>query len=131
MAYNTEELIKNALKAIAKHKLFFQSDVAPMIGISRQTWYDHNLDKVDKIKEALIHNRIEVKSAMRSKWYNSENPTLQMGLYKLIGSEEEYHRLANTKIDVSVSEKAPFEGIDLSDAMDDVAKDSNEGKMPS
>jgi hypothetical protein len=33
---------------------------------------------------------------MRSKWYKSENPTLQMGLYKLIGTPEEAERLGTT-----------------------------------
>ena len=30
---------------------------------------------------------------MRSKWYKSDNATLQMGLMKLIGTEDEAHRL--------------------------------------
>ena len=75
MAYDTKELEKKAIEAIAKHRLFFISDVAPMIGISRQTFYDHGLDKLDDIKEALTKNRIEVKSSLRSKWYQSDNPT--------------------------------------------------------
>lgn len=94
MAYDTKELEKKAIEAIEKHRLFFISDVAPMIGISRQTFYDHGLDKLDTIKEALTKNRIEVKSSMRSKWFKSENPTLQLALMKLISTDEEIKRLA-------------------------------------
>jgi hypothetical protein len=94
MAYDTKELEKKAIEAIAKHRLFFISDVAPMIGISRQTFYDHGLDKLDDIKEALTKNRIEVKSSLRSKWYQSENPTLQLALMKLISTDEELKKLA-------------------------------------
>ena len=94
MAYDTKELEKKAIEAIAKHRLFFISDVAPMIGISRQTFYDHGLDKLDDIKEALTRNRIEVKSSLRSKWYQSENPTLQLALMKLISTDEELKKLA-------------------------------------
>ena len=94
MAYDTKELEKKAIEAIAKHRLFFISDVAPMIGISRQTFYDHGLDKLDDIKEALTKNRIEVKSSLRSKWYQSDNPTLQLALMKLISTDEELKKLA-------------------------------------
>jgi len=94
MAYDTKELEKKAIEAIAKHRLFFISDVAPMIGISRQTFYDHGLDKLDDIKEALTKNRIEIKSSLRSKWYQSENPTLQLALMKLISTDEELKKLA-------------------------------------
>ncbi len=118
-----EQRIKDALKAIEKHKLFFVTDVGPMIGISTTRFYQLELEKVEAIKDALEQNRIQVKSSMRSKWYQSENPTLQMGLMKLIGSEEEYHRLANTKMDITTREIAPFEGIDLSDAKEQENED--------
>ena len=36
---------------------------------------------------------------MRSKWYKSDNATLQMGLMKLISSDEERQRLSQTHID--------------------------------
>lgn len=115
MAHDTNELIKKSLKLIKEKKLFFMSDVYPLLGISERTWYNHKLQEVQEIKEALTYNKIEVKSSMRSKWYQSDNPTLQMGLYKLLGSEEEYHRLANTKIDVTSREEVPiFKGIDIS-----------------
>lgn len=115
MAHNTEQLLKLSLKAIEKHKLFFITDIPPLIGVSTSCFYDHQLEKSEEIKEALLKNKVEVKSSMRSKWYNSDNPTLQIGLYKLIGDEDEYHRLANTKIDVTTREEQPiFKGIDLS-----------------
>ena len=94
MAYDTNELEKKAVEAIEKHRLFFISDVAPMIGISEKTFYNHNLHELQSIKEALTKNRIEVKSSMRSKWFKSENPTLQLALMKLISTDEEIKRLA-------------------------------------
>ncbi len=112
MAYKTEELAKRSVEIIKKHKLFFISDVWPLLGISHQTFYDHKLEKSESIKEALVANRVEVKASMRSKWYKSDNPTLQIGLYKLISDEEEYHRLANTKMDITTREEKPiFTGI--------------------
>lgn len=94
MAYDTKELEKKAIEAIAKHRLFFISDIAPMIGISEKTFYNHQLHELQTIKEALTKNRIEVKSSLRSKWYQSENPTLQLALMKLISTDEELKKLA-------------------------------------
>jgi len=115
MSYKTKELHATAMKAITKHKLFFIEDVVAYLPCSKPTFYEHKLNEAIDIKTALENNKIEIKVSMRSKWYKSENATLQMGLYKLIGSEEEYHRLSNTKIDITTREVAPFKGIDLSD----------------
>ena len=94
MAYNKEELERKSVEAIQKHRLFFVTDVPPMIGISTSTFYLHELEKSEAIKEALTKNRIEVKSSLRSKWYQSENPTLQLALMKLISTDEKLKKLA-------------------------------------
>jgi len=44
-------------------------------------------------------NRINVKVSMRSKWYKSDNPTLQMGLMKLIATDTERANLSMQKVD--------------------------------
>ena len=125
------QYLKDSLKVIEKYKLFFVTDIAPLIGISVARFYQLELEKVEEIKQALLTNRIEVKSSMRNKWYNSDNATLQMGLYKLIGTEEEYHRLANTKIDITSREEQPiFKGLELKGLEDEenAPESSNETK---
>jgi hypothetical protein len=70
----------------------------------------------------LEQNKVEVKSALRSKWFKGNNPLTQMALYKLIGTEEEYHRIASTKTEnknINI-EKPIFKGINL-----DVEEDNN------
>lgn len=94
MAYNKEELIKTALDAINKNKLFFIDDVVSYLPCSRATFYNLELDKLDDIKEALTKVKTEIKVSMRSKWYKSDNPTLQMGLMKLIASPDELKQLS-------------------------------------
>ncbi len=96
MAYKTEELEKKSLEAINNHKLFFIEDVVAFLPCDKTTFYNHKLHEFNSIKEALEKNRVEIKTSMRSKWYKSENPTLQMGLYKLIGTPEEAERLGTT-----------------------------------
>lgn len=96
MAYKTAELEKKALEAIEKHKLFFIEDIVAYLPCDKSTFYNHKLHELDTIKDALEKNKVEVKTSMRSKWYKSDNPTLQMGLYKLIGTEQEAERLGTT-----------------------------------
>jgi len=89
MAYNPKDLEKKAIEAIEKNKLFFIDDVIAYLPCSRATFYNLELEKLDTIKDALTKVKTEIKVSMRSKWYKSENPTLQMGLMKLIASPEE------------------------------------------
>jgi len=99
MAYKKDELFKTAIEQIKKHKLFFIEDVVAFLPCCKSTFYEHfsnDSDYYKKMFEELETNRIEIKTSMRSKWYKSENPTLQMGLYKLIGTPEEAERLGTT-----------------------------------
>jgi hypothetical protein len=99
MAYNPKDLEKKALEAIEKNKLFFIDDVIAYLPCSRATFYNLELEKLDTIKDALTKVKTEIKVSMRSKWYKSENPTLQMGLMKLIASPEELKQLAMTHVE--------------------------------
>ena len=107
--YNTDKLEQEALYAIEKYKLFFIEDIIAYISCSRATFYNHGLDKLDSIKDALAKNKINVKVSMRNKWYKSENATLQVALMKMIATDDEAHRLNGSrqeikhKADVSIS----------------------------
>jgi len=99
MAYNTKEMEAQAVDAIKKHKLVFIEDVVCYLPCSKETFYQHRLHESDLIKESIQENKTFMKQGLRSKWYNGNNPLTQMALYKLIGTEDEYHRIANTKTD--------------------------------
>lgn len=108
MAYNTEELYNLAVNYIEKDNLFFVEDVIALLGVSKQTFYDHfpsKSDELDYFKELLRKNKSATKVAMRKKWGDSENASLQMGLYKLIGSDEERKRLNSAYIDQKTEHK--------------------------
>ena len=94
MAYETEDLKQQAIKAIIEHDLYFVSDVIAMLPCSKQTFYDHKLDQLDDIKKELEKNRINAKMEMRKKWLKSDNATMQMGLMKLLSEDEELRKLA-------------------------------------
>lgn len=102
MAYNTKSLFEKAIQEIKARKLFFVDDVIGFLPCSKPTFYDHfpvDSDLFNAIKEELDKNKIEIKTSMRSKWYNSDNPTLQVALMKLICSDDERKALSPSYID--------------------------------
>lgn len=94
--YDTNDLEILSLDAINKHKLFFIEDIIPYLPCGRSLFFERNLDKMDSIKEALIKNKVELKVAMRAKWYKSTAPALQLALMKLISSDDERKALSTS-----------------------------------
>jgi hypothetical protein len=118
MAYDRTKIYLQALDLIEKKKLFFIEDVVSLLPCTKSTFYDFfqiDSNELNTIKEGLDKNKIEIKNGLRNKWYNGSNPLTQMALYKLIGTEEEYHRIASTKTEnknINI-EKPIFNGLDL------------------
>ena len=97
MAYNTEDLFNTAIEQIKKHKLFFIEDIIAFLPCRKSTFYEHfpnDSDYYKRMFEELEQNRTELKVSMRSKWYKSNAPALQMALMKLICTDEERKKLA-------------------------------------
>jgi hypothetical protein len=97
MAYKTEDLLQKAMEAIEKNKLFFIEDIIAYLPCHKSTFYEHfpnESDNYKKMLEALEKNRTELKVSMRSKWYKSNAPALQMALMKLIATPEELRKLS-------------------------------------
>ncbi len=101
--HTTAEWKEIALKVIIEKTLFFIEDVATFMGISKVCFYEHKLNEDNEIKQAILDNKIKAKQGLKQKWYTSEAPVLQVALYKLIGSEDEYHRLANTSVKTDIT----------------------------
>ena len=97
--YNPAELEQQALNAIETNGLVFVDEVCHYLPCARSTFYELQLDKSDRLKNALLKNRVEKKGAMRNKWEKSENATLQMGLYKLLATPEELAALSMQHVD--------------------------------
>ena len=113
MAYKTEQLFEQAKEVIVKHKLFFIEDIVSFLPCDKTTFYNHfKVDSNDfnELKELLEVNRVELKVSMRSKWYKSNAPALQMALMKLICTDDERRILSmqynenNSNLRVQVGE---------------------------
>lgn len=97
MAYKTEELFNTAMEQINKNKLFFIEDIIAFMPCAKSTFYEHfpnDSDYYKKMFEKLETNRTELKVSMRSKWYKSNAPALQMALMKLIATQDELKKLS-------------------------------------
>lgn len=97
MSYNKEEIFNKAKEMIAKNKLFFIEDLVAYLPISKTTLYEYfpiNSDELNTLKELLEIQKVVLKVSMRSKWYASTAPALQMALMKLISTPEELRKLS-------------------------------------
>lgn len=128
MAYDKQKIFEQAKEMIVKHKLFFIEDIVAFLPISKPTFYDYfkvDSDEFNELKELLELNRITLKVSMRSKWYTSNAPALQMALMKLIATPEELRKLSMTHQVQEDMEKPIFNKINLDVQADDsTAEDS-------
>lgn len=102
MAYDRKKIFEQAKEVIVKHKLFFIEDIVAFLPISKKTFYEFfpiDSNECNELKGLMETQRTELKVKMRSKWYNSNAPALQMALMKLIASPEELKRLSMTYTD--------------------------------
>ena len=128
MAYDRKKIFLQAKEVIVKHKLFFIDDIIAFLPIARSTFYEWEMDKSDELKGLLEQNRTELKVSMRSKWYKSNAPALQMALMKLICSDEERKKLSMTYNDVTTDgEKINKPSVDsVLDMIEEANKKFNE-----
>lgn len=97
MAYDRVKIFEQAKEMIVKHKLFFVDDIVAFLPCSKSSFYEFypdGSDELDELKELLNVNRTTLKVSMRSKWYTSNAPALQMALMKLIATPEELKKLS-------------------------------------
>ena len=114
MAYDRKKIFEQAKEVIPKHKLFFIEDIVAFLPIAKKTFYEYfpiDSNESNELKELLEQNRTELKVSMRSKWYKSNSPALQLALKKLIANKEELRPLSmqyqdvdhhQTNIDLSI-----------------------------
>ena len=123
MAYDKKKIFEQAKEVIVKHKLFFIEDIVAFLPISKPTFYEYfpvDSNEVNELKGLLETNRTELKVSMRSKWYKSNAPALQMALMKLIASPEELRKLSMNHQVTEEVEKPIFKQLDL-----DVTEDNS------
>lgn len=97
-----DKLFEQALKIAKEKRLIFVEEVIAYLPISKPTFYDYypkDSNDFNELKRVINDNKIAIKQGLREKWYESDNATLQMALYKLTAREEERKKLAMSYVD--------------------------------
>jgi DNA-binding transcriptional regulator YbjK len=97
MAYDKNKIFEQAKEVIIKNKLFFIEDIVAFLPIAKKTYYEYfpiDSNESNELKALLETNKTTLKVSMRSKWYTSNAPALQMALMKLISTPEELKKLS-------------------------------------
>ena len=115
MAYDKLEQEQKALEAIKKHNLFFIEEVASFLNMARSTFYFLKLDTLDTIKDALEENKVKIKVKMRKKWFDSDNPALQVANYKLLSTQKEQEALSMKTVEKIVTVQKDYDLANLND----------------
>jgi hypothetical protein len=125
MAYDRLKIFEQAKDVIVKHKLFFIEDIVAFLPCDKTTFYrffEPDSNEYNELKGLLETNRVTLKVSMRSKWYTSNAPALQMALMKLIATPEELRKLSMNHQVTEETEKPIFKQIDLDVITDDSAE---------
>ncbi len=107
MAYDKEKLYKDALDKAEEKNCFFIEQLISFMPCCKTTFYEffkNESDEMNAIKDILDKNKVEMKTVMYNKWFESDNATLQIGLMKLIATDEEAHRLNGSKSEIKVTD---------------------------
>ena len=97
-----DKIFEKAKEVIAKHNLIFIEEIVSYLPISKATFYDYyplESDELNELKTLLEDKAVEIKSGLRKKWRESENPTLQIALYRLTSRDDEHKKLNQSYID--------------------------------
>jgi hypothetical protein len=93
--HDKEKILQNSINLIKEHNLLFIEDVISFLPCSKASFYEWGYNVNDSVIDALNGNKTRTKIGLRSKWFDSNNATVQIALYKLIGNDEERKALSN------------------------------------
>ena len=95
------------IEVIKKNNLFNICDIHAFYSkIQKSQFYNLGLEKSEGILKALDDNKLKTKQSLKNKWYKSDNPTLQIALYRTICTDEERKAIAISYSDNQVNIEA-------------------------
>lgn len=100
MAYNKKKIYKQALSIIQEKQCLDITELIALLPCQKSifyTFFPNDSEELDSIKELIGTNKRIVCGSLKRKWIQSENSTLQIAAYKLLGEEDEVHRLSGTR----------------------------------
>ncbi len=124
--YNKKKIYEQALQDAEKYHFFFIDDLVAWLGMSRTTFYKFfppDSDKLNNIKQKLEKNKLSTKHEIRKRWRESDNPSEQIALYKLIATSEERKKLSSNYVELTGNDGKAIEitarkGMSVQEARD-------------
>jgi hypothetical protein len=113
--YKKEELFKKAKEVIKKHKLLFVEDIIAYLPCSKPTFYQHfpvDSYEFNVLKKMLEENKISIKTNLRKRWAESDNPSLEICLYKLCATPEERMLLSSQFVEIKSDAETSVKGFE-------------------
>jgi hypothetical protein len=108
---------KELLEIIEDRKIMFFSHAFAYASFSLATAYNHGLEKLETIKDALAKNRTSGVTYMLNKWIGSDNATLQIAAMRIISDEELRRSLNQQYIEQTIKEQ-PLFNVDVKEGSD-------------
>ena len=108
---------KELLEIIEDRRIMFFSHAFAYTSFSLATAYNHGLEKLETIKNALAKNRASGVTYMLNKWIGSDNATLQIAAMKIIADEELRRSLNQQYLEQTIKEQ-PLFNIDVKEGSD-------------
>ena len=99
MNAKTKKYEEELLRVIKEKKIAFLDHCFAFTSFSSSTAYNHELEKLESIREAIKQNRVKAKNYMLNKWIGSDNATLQISAMRLLSDKEEHQKLNQSYID--------------------------------
>jgi len=94
---NKDDLYNKAMQVLENDKeIVFIEDLVSFLPCVKSSFYKHfpiDSNEMNNFKEIIENNKINQKRQLRKKWFNNDNATLQLALYKLIATNDERERL--------------------------------------
>jgi hypothetical protein len=100
--FNKKKLFEKAKEAAKEKELIFIEEIVSYLPCGKTTFYEYfpaNSEEMNELKTIIEDNAVEIKSGLRKKWRESENPTLQIALYRLTSRTDEHKKLNQAYID--------------------------------
>lgn len=100
MAFNKSKIYKLAIKTIQENECLDIRELIALLPCQTTCFYSFfpaDSKESETFKELINTNKVKACGGLKRKWIKSENATLQIAAYKLMGDEDEVHRLSGTK----------------------------------
>lgn len=100
MAYKKIDMIKQCLKVLEGDQTIYRIEyLVSVMPFSSSTFYNHKLEKLECIKNALNSNRVKEKKRIINKLRDSNNILGLLAYLRMLADPDEYDRLNTQKID--------------------------------